>query len=127
DGSPGRLDRRVDVLQTGPPPPPDAPLVVQISRWDAMKDMAGVMAAFAEHVDPALGAHLALSGPAVRGVADDPEAAGVLADCVARWRELPHALRARVHLSCVPMNDPDEAAAIANALQRHAAVVVQKS
>ena len=35
DGSPGRIDRRVDVLQTGPPPPRDAPLVVQVSRWDA--------------------------------------------------------------------------------------------
>ena len=30
---------------------------------------------FAEHVDPSLGAHLVLAGPAVTGVADDPEAA----------------------------------------------------
>jgi len=45
DGSPGRINRRVDVVQTGPPPPADAPLVVQISRWDRMKDMAGVMRA----------------------------------------------------------------------------------
>ena len=51
DGSPGRIDRHADVLQTGPPPPPDAPLVVQVSRWDRMKDMAGVMTAFAEHID----------------------------------------------------------------------------
>jgi trehalose synthase len=35
--------------------------------------------------------------------------------------------RSRVHLACVPMHDPDEAAAIVNALQRHASVVVQKS
>ena len=61
DGSPGRVDRHADVLQTGPPPPPDAPLVVQVSRWDRIKDMSGVMTAFAEHVDadrsgtPALG------------------------------------------------------------------------
>ena len=27
DGSPGRVNRRVDVLQTGPPPPADAPVV----------------------------------------------------------------------------------------------------
>ena len=31
------------------------------------------------------------------------------------------------HLVCVPMDDPDENAVIVNALQRHAAVVVQKS
>jgi trehalose synthase len=127
DGSPGRINRRVDVLQTGPPPPPNAPLVVQVSRWDRMKDMPGVMTGFAEYVDPALGAHLVLSGPAVTGVADDPEAAEVLEECNALWRELPHATRSRVHLACTPMADADEAASIVNALQRHAAVVVQKS
>jgi trehalose synthase len=126
DGSPGRINRRVDVLQTGPPPP-EAPLVVQVSRWDRMKDMPGVMTGFATHVDPALGAHLLLSGPAVTGVADDPEAAEVLEECIALWRDLPHAQRSRVHLACTPMADPDEAASIVNALQRHASVVVQKS
>lgn len=127
DGSPGRINRHVDVIQSGPPPPRDAPLVVQVSRWDAMKDMAGVMLGFVHHVDHALGAHLVLAGPAVTGVADDPEAAEVFQGCVALWRDLPHALRGRVHLACVPMVDPDEAAAIVNALQRHASVVVQKS
>jgi trehalose synthase len=127
DGSPGRINRRVDVLQTGPAPPPDAPLVVQVSRWDRMKDMPGVMAGFAEHVDPSLGAHLLLAGPAVTGVADDPEAAEVLEECMALWRALPHAARSRVHLGCTPMADADEAASIVNALQRHASVVVQKS
>jgi trehalose synthase len=63
----------------------------------------------------------------VKGVADDPEAAQVYDDCVKRWRQLPHAARGRVHLACVPMIDPDEAAAIVNALQRHATVVVQTS
>jgi trehalose synthase len=127
DGSPGRINRRVDVLQTGPPPPPDSPLVVQVSRWDRMKDMAGVMTGFVDNVDPGLGAHLLLSGPAVTGVADDPEATEVLEECMALWRDLPHAARSRVHLACTPMADPDEAAAIVNAVQRHAAVVVQKS
>ena len=51
----------------------------------------------------------------------------MLEECIARWRALPHAARSRVHLACTPMADPDEAAAIVNALQRHAAVVVQKS
>jgi trehalose synthase len=127
DGSPGRINRRVDMLQTGPPPPPDAPVVVPVSRWDRMKDMPGVMSGFAEHVDRSLGAHLLLAGPAVTGVADDPEAAEVLEECIVLWRGLPHAARSRVHLACTPMADADEAAAIVNALQRHAAVVVQKS
>jgi len=127
DGSPGRINRHADILQTGPPPPPDAPLVVQVSRWDRMKDMEGVMAGFAEHVDPRLGAHLVLVGPIVTGIADDPEATEVLSRCIVRWRELPHSERTRVHLACLPMADPDEQAAIVNALQRHAHVVVQKS
>ena len=107
DGSPGRINRRVDVLQTGPPPPVEAPLVVQVSRWDRMKDMPGVMSGFAEHVDHSLGAHLLLAGPAVTGVADDPEAAEVLRDCIELWRSLPHAARSRVHLACTPMADPE--------------------
>jgi len=127
DGSPGRINRHVDILQSGPSAHVDVPLVVQISRWDRIKDMAGVMEGFANHVDPALGAHLLLMGPAVTGVADDPEAGAMYDDCVDRWRALPHAMRGRVHLACVPMADPDEASAIVNALQRHAGVVVQKS
>lgn len=127
DGSPGRLTHRVDLIQLGPAVPVDAPLVLQASRWDSMKDMAGVMEGFADHVDLSLGAHLILAGPAVKGVTDDPEAAEILDDCVTRWRALPHAVRSRIHLACVPMHDPDEAAAIVNALQRRATVVVQKS
>lgn len=63
DGSPGRVDRHVDILQTGPPPPGDVPLAVQVSRWDLLKDMAGVMVGFAEHVATATDAHLVLAGP----------------------------------------------------------------
>jgi trehalose synthase len=127
DGSPGRINRRVDVVQTGPPAPIEVPVVAQISRWDRMKDMAGVMKGFAQYVDPSLGAHLLLCGPVVTGVADDPDAAEVLDECTDLWRELPHAVRSRVHLACIPMADPDENAAIVNAIQRHASVVVQKS
>ena len=127
DGSPGRINRHADILQSGPAPPEGAPLVVQASRWDSMKDMPGAMEGFAHHVDPALGAHLILAGPAVKGVADDPEAAAVYDECIERWRSLPHSVRGRIHLACVPMGDPDENAAIINALQRRATVVVQKS
>jgi trehalose synthase len=63
----------------------------------------------------------------VTAVADDPEGAEVLEEAVAAWRGLPHARRSRVHISCLPMADIEENAAIVNALQRHATVVVQKS
>ena len=127
DGSPGRLDRHADVLQTGPPPPLDAPLVVQVSRWDRLKDMQGVMDAFARHVDRATGAHLLLVGPNVSGVTDDPEGAEVLTECMAAWHDLPHAERSRVHLACLPTADVDENGIMVNAVQRHATVVTQKS
>ena len=127
DGTPGRVDRLCEVLSTGPPPRFDEPLVVQVSRWDRLKDHMGVMTGFAEHVAPATGAHLILAGPNVNAVADDPEGAEVLDEVWAAWRELPHARRSRVHLSCLPMADIEENAAIVNALQRHATVVVQKS
>jgi trehalose synthase len=127
DGSPGRVDRHVDVLQTGPPPPADARLVVQVSRWDPLKDMAGVMTAFAQHVDGTGRTHLLLAGPVVTGVADDPEGAATFEHCIEVWRRLPHAERSRIHLACLPMHDADENAAIVNAIQRHAAVITQKS
>ena len=127
DGTPGRVDRLCEVLSTGPPPGFGDPLVVQISRWDRLKDHMGVMQGFAEHVAPATDAHLILAGPNVNAVADDPEGAEVLNEVWEAWRELPHARRARVHLSCLPMADIEENAAIVNALQRHATVVVQKS
>ena len=127
DGSPGRVNRHTDVLQTGPAPPADAPLVAQVSRWDRMKDMAGVMTAFADHVVGTSEAHLLLAGPVVTGVADDPEGAETLEECDAVWRDLTHGQRTRIHLACLPMRDCDENAVIVNTIQRHAAVVTQKS
>jgi trehalose synthase len=127
DGSPGLITRRVDILGTGPAPPVDAPIVLQASRWDALKDMGGVLRGFAHHVAAHTDAHLILAGPQTSGVADDPEANQVLAECLAQWRALPAPAQRRVHLACVPMQDADEGATIVNALQRHASVVVQKS
>ena len=127
DGSRGRVTRRVDMLGTGSLPPPSVPIVLQASRWDAVKDMRGVMIGFAESVAPRTDAHLVLAGPEAGGVADDPEADDVLRDCLRTWSGLPEAIRSRIHLATVPMADCDEGAAIVNALQRHSAVVVQKS
>jgi trehalose synthase len=100
-----------------------------VSRWDRLKDMGGVMAGFVRAVDEdgSAEAHLVLAGPEVTGVSDDPEGAEVLAECREQWRHLPQQLRRRVHLASLPMDDSDENAIVVNALQRHAAVVVQKS
>ena len=129
DGSPGRVDRHADVIRLGRAPKWETPLVVQVSRWDRLKDPQGVMDGFAEIVDGTApgDAELVLAGPNVTAIADDPEEAAVLDELVEAWRRLPHGDRNRVHLACLPMADVEENAAIVNALQRHAAVVVQKS
>ena len=51
----------------------------------------------------------------------------MLEACRRSGRRLPDAVRRRVHLASIPMDDPDENAIIVNAVQRHAYVVVQKS
>jgi trehalose synthase len=121
------VGRRAHVLNESSPPPLDAPLVVQISRWDHLKDMVGVLDAFAEHVPADSGAHLVLAGPEFSGVADDPEAETVWAECADRWRALSPLDRDRIHLAVIPLEDPTENAYVVNALQRRASVIVQKS
>jgi trehalose synthase len=126
DGSSGQVQRSARMIEEGPLQL-DTPLVVQVSRWDRLKDPVGVLAGFVEHVRADDEPHLVLAGPDVTAVADDPEGAEVLAEVEAAWRELPLGARRRVHLALLPMEDPDENAAIVNALQRRADVVVQKS
>lgn len=130
DGLPGTITRTATIVREGGPLDPATPLVVQVSRWDALKDMYGVMKAFADSVatDPATGeAHLALVGPSVEGVSDDPEGLAVLQQCVAAWHQLPVEKRRRISLISLPMDDVDENAAIVNAIQQHASIVTQKS
>jgi trehalose synthase len=129
DGRVGLVERRAEVLRAAGPLAWETPLVVQVSRWDPLKDPVGVLRGFAALVAEGgdAGAHLVLAGPDVRAVADDPEGARVLAEVAAAWRALPEVVRGRVHLASLPVADVEENAAIVNALQRHAAVVVQKS
>ena len=125
DGSTARVDRAAELDQEGPIPG-EAPLIVQVSRWDRLKDPVGVLRCFAEHVaNPA--AHLLLAGPSAAGVADDPEGAEVLAEVRGVLEQLPPEVRGRVHLACLPLDDVQENAAMVNAIQRGADVVVQKS
>lgn len=128
DGSSVTIRRHGEMFAAGSPIPADARVVLQVSRWDHLKDMAGVARGFADHLDTLPeDAHLVLAGPEASGVSDDPEGAEVLAECVELWQSLPESGRARISMVCLPMDDIDENALLVNALQRDAAVVVQKS
>jgi trehalose synthase len=125
-GTMGFVERKAQVFQLAPLVPATK-LVVQVSRWDRLKDPIGVMQGFADIVVPQTSAHLLLAGPEVAAVADDPEAADILDQTITAWERLPDRARGRVHLATLPMHDLDENAAIVNALQRWAEVVAQKS
>ena len=126
DDDPIEIRNRVEAVEEAPAPI-GAPLVMQISRWDRLKDHLGVLRGFADHVRPDLDAHLLLVGPMTTGVTDDPEGAEVLDEAETAWRSLPDDVRARIHLISLPTEDRVENAVVVNAIQRRADVVVQKS
>jgi trehalose synthase len=125
DGAPARVNRKAMIVQEDRLPA-QAPLVAQVSRWDRLKDPVGLLVCFAERVADAA-SHLVIAGPDVEAVQDDPEGAEVLDEVRAALGEMPGAVRGRVHLVSLPMDDLDENAAMVNALQRRADVIVQKS
>jgi len=90
--------------------PDDLPLVVQVSRFDRWKDPQGVIEAF-ERVRKEIDATLVLLGNVAM---DDPEGQKVFESLLTHKDP-------RVHILTV------EDSALVNALQRHAAVVLQKS
>lgn len=95
--------------------PHDKPLVAQVSRYDRLKDPIGVIDAFRlvrKYVD----CHLVLAGS---HAADDPESNEVLAEVREKVKN-----DSRIHVLVIPpeTNDFD-----VNALQRGAAVILQKS
>jgi len=94
--------------------PHDRPIVLQVSRFDRFKDPIGVIKAFAL-VRRRVDCVLVLAGG---GADDDPEGAAVLAEVRAAAEGVPD-----VHILLLP----SDAHRDINALQRAAAVVVQKS
>ena len=110
----------------GLPVPVDAPLVLQVSRWDRLKGCAEVVAAF-DDAWVTGGAHLMVAGPEIGTISDDPESAGAFATVKRAWEQLSAKARRHVHVASLPMEDPTANARLVNALQRHAAVVAQKS
>ena len=125
DGTPASVERRAQVVQDEPLPD-RARVVAQISRWDRLKDHPGLLRCFERYLgDEDL--HLVLVGPATAAVSDDPEGAGVWREVENAWYDLAPDVRRRAHLVSLPMDDTDENAAMVNAIQRRAEIVVQKS
>ncbi len=125
DGSRGHVTRTATTRV--PPLPADARIVLQVSRWDRLKDPMGVMDAYVKHVASRVDSWLVLAGPSPSSVRDDPEQPEIIRDLIERRQNLPEAVCRRIVLAELPMQDADENAAIVNALQRRADVVVQKS
>jgi trehalose synthase len=119
----GRISSGVKVVQEQPLPR-DARVVLQVSRWDPLKDMPGVVRCV---VGLPADVHLVLAGTDPRAVPDDPEGLAVLAEVCDVVTGLPEADRARVHLVTNSLAQPEPNALVVNALQRRADVVLQKS
>ena len=89
------------------------PIITQISRFDRLKDPAGVIEVFREvkqHID----CQLVLAGGTA---ADDPEAINVLEEVREKAQHNPD-----IHILLMPHNDLE-----VNALQRGSTVIIQKS
>jgi trehalose synthase len=118
------------------------PVVVQVSRWDRLKGWRGLLDGFVRmkrelsaRVAP-LGlrerrmleyVRLILAGPDAGSIADDPEAAAVLAELCSAYQELEPAIQSDVALLTLPMASRKDNALMVNALQRCATIVVQNS
>jgi trehalose synthase len=122
DGLGARVKMRI--VRAGDPPPQSAPLIAQVSRWDRVKDAAGVVRAFVEHVDASFGAHLMLVGP---DTSDDRSGHETYRECVDLWLTLGRPLRERIHIIQVGLEHAAGNATIVNAFQHLSTVVTQKS
>src|SRR5438093_933138 len=120
-------DDQVDSILEQAALPNATRMVLQVSRWDRLKDPAGVLRRFADHTAGRVEARLVLAGPAVTSVDDDPEEPKVIEEVTSRWRSLPAPARDRIVIGQLPMEDVERNALMVNALQRKAEVVVQKS
>ena len=126
DGSPGRIDRNVQLLESGPLEP-GTDVILQVSQWNRLNDPATVIDWFADYLAPRTAAHLMLAGPDLEAVADDPRAPAILEQATDRVRRSPGALRARIHLATLSSEDPQESAAVLNAIERRATMVLQQT
>jgi trehalose synthase len=118
-----RVSSGVTITQQKPLPH-TARVVLQVSRWDRLKDMPGVVRCVVGLPDDV---HLVLAGTDPTEIPDDPEGLAVLAEVGDVLTGLSEVDRARVHLVNISLKQPDYNALVVNALQRRADVVLQKS
>ena len=104
--------------------PTDARVVLQVSRWDPLKDMAGVVRCV---VGLPADTHLVLVGTDPADIPDDPEGLVVLAEVQGMLSQMSEVDRTRVHLVNISLKRPELNALVVNALQRRADVILQKS
>jgi len=112
------------VIERRAPLPDDARVVVQVSRWDPLKDMPGVLRCVSGL--PA-DVHVVLAGTDPEQIPDDPEGVAVYSEVLDVLERMPESDRDRVHLVRLSMVAPGQNALAVNALQRRADVVLQKS
>lgn len=93
--------------------PKDKPIITQISRFDRLKDPAGVIEAY-KKVKKYINCRLVLAGG---GAADDPEGLKVLEEVEEKARQ-----DKDIHILLLSQNDIE-----VNALQRASTIIVQKS
>lgn len=103
--------------------PLDATVVVQVSRWDPLKDMAGALELFAR---------AALECPSIVGVivgtdAESPNEKEQLERCIAVRRTSPDHVRSRLHIWTIGASGSAEHDDVIRVVQAAADVVVQKS
>jgi trehalose synthase len=124
DGSPHRVSVRARIDQDGQIPG-QAEVVAQVSGWERLKDQAGLVEAFGRSRHPDL--HLVLAGPSTAKHSGESEERRVTAELREQRLSAPEGVRRRIHLVEVPADDRDENAAIVNAIQRRADLIVHKS
>lgn len=100
------------------------PLALQVSRWDRLKDMHGLVRDFA---DTDADGSLLVVGPDPESVPDDPDQPRWFDECLRVWQRLSSRQQSRIALMRLPMDDLDANARNVNALQRSADVIVQRS
>jgi trehalose synthase len=97
------------------PLPHNARVVLQVSRWDRLKDMPGVVRCVVGLPEDV---HLVLAGTEPTEIPDCLEGLAVLAEVRDVLTGLAEVDRARVHLVNISLKQPEHNALVVNALQR---------
>jgi len=103
---------------------PDAPFVLQLSRWDPIKGQAGVLAGFADLARAVPDLELVLLGPRI---AAQPREQGVWNELTTARAALEPKIRDRVHLWRFDGHPRSVEDLLVNVVQRKADTVVQNS